>query len=138
MTSFDCISKEMSPYLHMSAPAGVTSLQTISFSPGVRLFCSWITLFRILPFDYSDLTLESVEEGVGFVEKSPMGTMRIWRHVRRITPAESGCSLSDTLTFEPRFAGRISRLIVAAFFRHRHRQLARHLGGRPLVSLVST
>lgn len=129
MTSFEGISREMSPYLHMSAPAGVKSLQSVPFTPGKRLFRSWITLFHILPFDYSDLTLVSIEEGIGFVEQSPMGTMRLWRHERRISPIESGCSLSDTLTFEPRFAGPISRWIVAAFFRHRHRQLARYLGG---------
>jgi len=76
ITSMDGISKEMSPYMHMSAPAGVTNLQSIPFEPGKRLFRSWITLFKIIPFDYSDLTLESLEEGVGIVEQSPMGSMR--------------------------------------------------------------
>ena len=128
MTSFEGISKEMSPYMHMSAPSGVTSLKSVPFEPGKRLFRSWITLFHVVPFDYSDLTLESLEEGVGFVEQSPMGTMRSWRHVRRIVQAESGCVLTDELTFEPRIAGWLTHKIVRAFFQHRHRMLERHLG----------
>lgn len=129
MTSIDGISKEMSPFMRMSVPAGVTNLQSASFEPGKRLFRSWITLFKIIPFDYSDLTLESLEEGVGFVEKSPMGSMRSWQHVRRISPAEKGCILTDEVTFEPRFAGFIANRIVRAFFGHRHRMLRRYLGG---------
>ncbi|MCC6558781.1 MAG: hypothetical protein IT372_38100 [Polyangiaceae bacterium] len=128
MTSFEGISKEMAPYVHMSCPRGVTGLESVAFTPGKRLFRSWITLFRVIPFDYSDLTLESLEEGVGFVEQSPMGSMRSWRHVRRITAAPRGCILTDELTFEPRFAGWLASEIVKAFFQHRHRMLARHLG----------
>jgi hypothetical protein len=135
MTSFAGIAKEMAPYMQMSAPKGVKNLGDVALVPGQRLFRSWITLFGVLPFDYSDLTLLSLEEGSGFVEQSPMGSMRLWRHERRITPADSsnhsdskGCTITDTLTFEPRFASGISRRIVCAFFEHRHRQLKLHLG----------
>lgn len=128
MTSFAGISKEMAPYLRMSTPRGVTDLRSIDFQPGKPMFRSWISLFRLIPFDYSDLTLISLEEGVGFVEQSPMGSMRSWRHARRLTPAGDGCVLTDELTFEPRIAGGLSYRIVRAFFSHRHRMLARHLG----------
>lgn len=130
MTSFDGIAKEMAPYMQMSAPKGVKRLADVKLVPGQRLFRSWITLFGIVPFDYSDLTLLSLEEGKGFVEQSPMGSMRLWHHERRITPLEStkGCTITDSLSFEPRFAAGISRRIVRAFFEHRHRQLKRHLG----------
>lgn len=131
MTSFDGIAREMAPYMHMSAPKGVATLGDVKFMPGQRLFRSWITLFGIVPFDYSDLTLLSLEEGKGFVEQSPMGSMRLWRHERRITPLDGdtkGCTITDTLSFEPRFAAGISRRIVRAFFAHRHRQLKMHLG----------
>ena len=128
MTSFEGISKEMAPYLHMSAPRGVTSLASIDFVPGKPMFRSWITLFGVVPFDYSDLTLLRLEEGVGFLEQSPMGTMRLWRHERRLSPAGAGCVLTDELTFEPRVAGWLSFRIVRSFFAHRHRNLARHLG----------
>jgi hypothetical protein len=128
MTSIDGISKEMSPYIRMSAPAGVTNLQSISFVPGKRLFRSWISLFKVIPFDYSDLTLERLEEGVGIVEQSPMGSMRLWRHERKIIPSDKGCILTDEISFEPRFAGFLSNKVVNAFFRHRHRMLCRYLG----------
>lgn len=130
MTSFEGISKEMAPYLHMSAPRGVRSLAAVDFEPGKAMFRSWITLFGMLPFDYSDLTLLSLDEGIGFVEQSPMGTMRLWRHERRLAASGAGCVLTDELTFEPRIAGWLSFRIVRAFFAHRHRNLARHLGAR--------
>ena len=128
MTSFEGISREMAPYLQMSAPRGVTSLLAVDFQLGKPMFRSWIRLFRLIPFDYSDLTLLSLEQGVGFVEQSPMGSMRSWRHVRRLTPTAGGCVLTDELTFEPRIAGWLSCRIVRAFFNHRHRMLERHLG----------
>lgn len=128
MTSFDGISKEMAPYLHMSAPRGVRDLRSVSFQPGRRLFRSWITLFRIIPVDYSDVTLISLEDGVGLVEQSPMGTMRLWRHERRISPVGAGSILTDGLTFEPRIAGWLTSRIIRAFFEHRHRNLKRYLG----------
>nr|WP_298137704.1 hypothetical protein [uncultured Pseudomonas sp.] len=128
MTSFEGISKEMAPYLQMSAPPGVGNLRSVEFQPGKPMFRSWIRLFGLIPFDYSDLTLLSLEEGVGFVEHSPMGSMRSWRHVRHLTPTAGGCVLTDELTFEPRLAGWLSYRIVRAFFNHRHRMLERHLG----------
>lgn len=123
----DGIAREMAPYLRMSAPLGVTDLTSLDPEPGKRLFRSWIKLFGVLPVDYSDLTLVSMEEGVGFVEQSPMGTMRLWRHERRITPDGEGCVLSDVLTFEPRLAGWLTVRIVRALFGHRHRMLRKYL-----------
>jgi ligand-binding SRPBCC domain-containing protein len=126
MTSFAGISREMAPYLHMSKPSGVTDLRSVGFKPGQAMFRSWISLFHLIPFDYSDLTLISLEEGVGFVEQSPM---RIWRYSRQLRPAaDGGCVLTDELTFDPRIAGWLSCRIVRAFFSHRHRMLARYLG----------
>ena len=104
ITSFDGISKEMAPYMRMSRPEAVSNLASIQFEPGTRMFRSWIFLFGVIPFDYSDLTLLRLKEGAGFVEQSPMGSMRLWRHERLITPNEDGCILTDRLTFEPRFA----------------------------------
>ncbi len=128
ITSFDGIAKEMAPYMQMSVPAGVTDLGSVTVTSGQPLFRSWIKLFGVIPFDYSDLTLESLEEGVGFVEQSPMGSMRSWRHERRIISASTGCILTDELTFEPRLAGWLTSKMVSAFFAHRHRMLAQHLG----------
>ena len=128
ITSFAGISKEMAPYLHMSTPKGVNDMASVKIELGKPMFRSWITLFGVIPFDYSDLTPLSLDEGVGFVEQSPMGSMRLWRHERRISPNDQGCVIHDELTFEPRIAGWISFRIVRAFFHHRHRNLARYLG----------
>ena len=129
IASFEGISKEMSPFLRMSAPKGVKNLSSIQFEPGVAMFRSWITPFGVLPIDYSNLTLVSLEPGVGFVEQSDMGSMKLWRHERRLTPIDSGCTITDRLTFEPRFAGRVVAAVVQRFFTHRHKMLAKHLGG---------
>lgn len=128
ITSFDGISKEMAPYLRMSIPRSDMNIATVKVEPGKRLFRSWIQLFGVIPFDYSDLTLLSIDEGVGFVEQSPMGTMRLWRHERWISPNDQGCVIHDKLTFEPRIASWLALRIVRAFFTHRHRNLARYLG----------
>ena len=128
ITSFDCIAKEMAPMLQMSAPQGKHDLATIPFQPGVPLFRSWITLGGIIPIDFSDVTLLSRTPGVGFVEQSRMGSMRLWRHERTIEPVNGGCRVTDTLCFEPRFGGRLAVAFVKWFFDHRHRMLGKHLG----------
>lgn len=128
ITSFDDIAREMSPVLRMSSPKGVKDLAGASFTPGVAMFRSWISLGGIVPIDFSDLTLVSLTPGVGFVEESAMGSMRRWRHERHITPLESGSRVTDTLTFEPRFGGRLTAAFVRWFFSHRHNMLRKYLG----------
>ena len=128
ITSFDGISKEMWPFLQMSAPKGVRNIASIGMQPGVPMFRSWIRLGGILPIDFSDLTLLSLTPGVGFVEQSPMGSMRYWRHQRTICPVEPGCRITDILTFEPRFGGSLAVFFVKKFFAHRHKMLRKHLG----------
>ena len=122
--SVDGISREMTPYLHMSLPRGITNLSSIPFQSGQRMFRSWILLFRIIPIDYSDVTLLSLEEDVSFVEQSH-NTKRSWRHARNTTPAGDGCVLTDQLTFKPRAAGWLVCKVVRVFFRHWHRMLQR-------------
>jgi ligand-binding SRPBCC domain-containing protein len=128
ITSFDGIGLEMAPYLSMSCPPGIDRIRPEDVVPGRRLFRSTIRLFALLPIDYSDLTLVGIEPGVGFVEQSPMGSMRRWRHARRIEPDGAGSVLVDELTFEPRFGGRAAARVIEFFFNHRHRNLRRHLG----------
>lgn len=126
VTSFDGISKEMAPILRMSAP--IRDLASVAFEPGVPMFRSWLLLFGVLPVDCSDLTLLSLTPGVGFVEQSRMGSMRLWRHERRVIPDGTGCRVTDALTFEPRIGGRLVEAFVARFFAHRHKMLRRYLG----------
>ncbi|WP_372783768.1 hypothetical protein [Litorivivens sp.] len=128
ITSVEGISNEMAPFLRMTVPRGAIDLESLSFEVGKPVFRSWLLLFKVMPFDYSDFTLESIDSGVGFFEKSSMGSMRTWNHVRRISPCEGGYTLTDELTFEPQIAGWLSNKIVAFFFEHRHRKLRRHFG----------
>lgn len=128
ITNWDCILTEMRPWLSMTWPKGSAGMSLEDVQPGVPLGRSTVRAFGLIPVDWSELTLLEIEPGRGFVEQSPMGSMRMWRHERYIEPSELGCTLVDELTFEPRFLPRLARRIVKAFFRHRHRQLARHLG----------
>jgi len=88
-------------------------------------------LVWVLPVDYSDLTLLELKHGVGFVEQSPMGSMRLWRHERSIKPLPVGCVVTDALSFERRFAKAISAWVVRQLFRHRHAVLRSKLGVLP-------
>lgn len=127
ITSVEGISAEMWPLLRMTFPRGMRSLGDAPAGLGVRLCRSWLLLFGVLPVDYSDLTLVELEEGKGFVEQSPMGSMKTWRHERTIAPSASGTRLTDRLTFEPRFAAPVVRALVKVFFKHRHAVLKRRL-----------
>ena len=128
ITSFIGISTEMLPLMRMSVPRGVRCLTDIDIVPGKPMFFSWILLFGVLPVDWSKLTLLELDEGHGFVEQSPMGSMKMWRHERCIEAAESGCALIDRLSFEPRFAAPLLAWFVRRFFAHRHAVLRKHLG----------
>jgi len=129
ITSAQGISAELWPYLRMSWPKYLEYLDPSSIEQGGVLFRSTLYLFGVIPVDYSDLTLLSIEPGRGFVEQSPMGSMRLWRHERWIEPVVSGCTVHDRLTFEPRLPRGLTLLIVARLFAHRHAVLKRRLDG---------
>jgi len=91
---------------------------------------SFIFLFGILPIDYSDMTLLELNEGKGFVEQSPMGSMALRRHDRRIVPNQSDPQtilIIDQLTFQPRIAPRFVGWFINHVFDHRHKVLRENL-----------
>jgi len=131
ITSVRGILAEMSPVLRMTVPGHIRSIADVPVRAGAPLFRSYILLFGVLPIDYSDLTLLEIAAGEGFVEQSPMGSMKLWRHERRILPSQTDRSaviLVDQLTFEPRFASSLVRWFIGRFFEHRHRVLRAHFG----------
>ena len=128
VTSMAGILAELRPVARMTAPRGITSILDVDVKLGAPLTRSWFLLFGFLPLDRSDLTLVELDEGRGFVEQSPMLSMRLWRHERTIDPVAGGCKISDRLTFEPRFLPQLGKWFIAALFRHRHRVLRRELG----------
>ena len=132
ITSIEGISAEMRPFFRMTTPKGVRSLDDVEIKPGVRMFRSYVFLFGVLPIDYSDMTLVELDPGWGFVEQSPMGSMKLWRHERRIVPCPSDPGavwLVDQLTFCPRVAQRFVGWFISQVFTHRHKVLRANLGG---------
>lgn len=125
ITVMEGINDEMRPWLSMGAPPGIRGLQDVPLVPGKPLFRSPLKLFGLLPIGHSNLTLLSLTPPQGFVEASAMTGMRRWRHERRLAVTGQGCTLHDTLEFEPRVFPRTTRALVAFFFRHRHRRLRR-------------
>jgi hypothetical protein len=131
--SAEGINAELGPVLRMTVPRGLGSLDLHALEPG-RLGRSWILLFGAIPVDYDDIGLARIEPGRGFLERSTMLSQRLWEHERTIEPDGEGAILVDRLAWEPRppLPGRLLRPLVAAVFRHRHRQLQRHFGGAAL------
>ena len=129
VTSAEGIADEMAPLLRMTFPRGMRALPAEGFVPGQRLCRSWLLLMRVLPIDWSDLTLVELEPGRRFLERSPMFSMAFWQHERIVSPSAQGTTIVDNLTFRPRLLPRaLVRATVALFFRHRHARLRRRFG----------
>jgi len=127
------ITDEMRPWMTMTMPKGTEGLTVDTVPLGVPLGRAWLRLFGVLPFDYDRLAIESIEPGRAFHERSTMLSMSRWWHDRTLTPVSDEVTrVHDRVTFEPRLplrplAGVLAR-VLAAFFAHRHRRLARHFG----------
>ncbi len=131
--SAEGINAELGPLLRMTVPRGLESLDLHGLEPG-PLGRSWLLLFGLLPIDYDEIGLERIEPGRCFLERSTMLSQRLWEHERTIEPTGEGTTIVDRLAWEPRLPlpGRLLRPLIAAVFRHRHKQLQRHFGGGPL------
>jgi hypothetical protein len=131
--SAEGINAELGPLLRMTVPRGLESLDLHGLEPG-PLGRSWVLLFGFIPVDYDDIGLERIEPGRGFLERSTMLSQRFWEHERTIRPDGDGAVLTDRIAWEPRvpLPGGALRPLMAAVFRHRHKQLQRHFGGAPL------
>lgn len=124
------INDEMRPVMTMSVPRGADDLVIDSIEVGRPLGRAWLRLLGVVPFDYDYLTIAHLEPGRHFREESTMLSMRRWVHERTVSPVPDGTEVVDTITLGPRLplllAGPLLRRVVAAFFAHRHRRLARH------------
>ena len=125
------INDEMRPWLTMSMPRGTEELTIDTVPLGEPLGRAWIRLFGVVPIDYDHLSVAALDPGRSFHEKSTMLSMKAWQHERTLTPlADAVTRVHDRITFEPRLLLRPSaglfRRVLAAFFAHRHRRLARH------------
>jgi ligand-binding SRPBCC domain-containing protein len=126
------VNDEMRPLMRMTVPRGLGGDFAIdSVEPGVKIGRSWVLAFGLIPFDYDDLTLERIDPGHGFLERSKMLSQRLWEHERTIEPVGDGCTITDRIAWEPRLPlpGALFRPLIAFFFRHRHSRLRRRFGG---------
>jgi ligand-binding SRPBCC domain-containing protein len=125
------INHELRPWMRMTVPRGLESLDPESVRLGEPLGRSWILLFGLLPFEYDDITLVELEPGHHFLERSPMLTQRSWEHERIVEPRQGGSRVTDRVRMEPRLGLPAAPLapLFRAVFRHRHRRLRAWFGG---------
>jgi hypothetical protein len=119
--------------MRMTAPPHVKSLIDAGehgATLGRPLFRSYYLLLGCVPVDRVQMTLIELEPGRRFVEQSPMLSMRLWRHERTVESRQADTVVTDTLTFEPRFAAPVTKWFIRTVFTHRHAVLRRHLGAR--------
>ena len=129
VTSIAGVNHELGPWVRMTVPRHLRDATLEDLPLGERAGRSWILALGVVPFDYDDLTLVERGPGMRFLERSPMGSMRLWQHERLVEARGDGaCAVTDRLTFEPRAraAGRLVRGVVERIFRHRHRRLRAH------------
>jgi len=134
VTSVTGFRDEFAPWFRVGIPRGVESLTTATAPLGRPLGRVWVLLLGFIPVDYDDITLVSLDPGLGFHECSPMLTQREWVHKRRLEPTDSATVLTDDISFVPRrgVPGSLYRAVTVRIFRHRHRRLQRWFGGELL------
>ncbi|WP_007515705.1 MULTISPECIES: hypothetical protein [Pseudofrankia] len=125
------INDEMRPWMTMTLPHGVGEVSIEMIRLGVPVGRAWLRLFGVLPFDYDRLMLTELEPGRRFHEESTMLSMRRWVHDRTVEATTGGAALvTDRVILQPRVvlwpAGPLLRILLRAFFGHRHRRLRRH------------
>jgi ligand-binding SRPBCC domain-containing protein len=133
IASFEGINDEFAGLLRMTAPRHVRERGLDGVVVGERICRSWLLLFGVIPFDYDDITLVSLDPPHGFHERSTMLSNRVWEHVRTIEPAAGGCVLTDAISYEPRLPvpHALLRRVYGLVFAIRHRRLRKRFGGWP-------
>ena len=131
ISTMEGVNHELAPLFRMTHPAGVDRIDESLGELGTPVFRSWVLLFGLIPVDYDRITIVRLDEGRGFLERSPLGTQRLWEHERRIQPAEAGCVVVDRVLHEPRLVlgARRQSALLRQLFRHRHRRLRARFGG---------
>lgn len=127
------VNAELGPWLRMTVPAEAEQLRIEDAPVGKELFASWVLLLGV-PIDRHFLTLERVDRGRGFREKSTSWTEARWVHERTVAPAgRDTCVVTDRLEMTPRLRAMTPLLVrvVGAVFQHRHRRLRARFGEAP-------
>ena len=138
--AFTGINDELMPLLKMTIPAALRGFTIANAAPGIPLFQSWLLLGGVLPVDFDALRLVSVTPPHGFTEDCNLLSMQRWHHARVLCPSQDGCTLTDTLGWEPRarVVGLLAPQAIGAPF-GQHRGCLRVLLGlwpRPALLLL--
>ena len=126
VTSMEGVNHELRPWMRMTVPRAARGLTLDTVELNRPVGRSWVLALGVIPFDYDKVTLVERGPGLRFLERSPMGSMRLWQHERLVEPRGDGaCAITDRLTFEPRVPGskRLVRGMIERIFAHRHRRL---------------
>lgn len=132
----DGINYELGPWVSMTMPKAIEPGMTIDdIELAVPVGRSWIKFARV-PVDYDDLCLVERGPGFRFLERSQLGSARLWEHEREvIATSESTCEITDRLGIELRSpvraigGARLAPPIIRRLFQHRHKRLAERWGG---------
>lgn len=135
ISSFEGINTELMPWMRMRPPHRYAGRTLADITPGEPLGRVWIFYLGFLPLDWDSLTVEELEVGHRFAERSTMASMAVWEHERIVTALGSDhCEVTDRVAFVPRLpfrpARRALRRTVTALFAHRHRRLVDHFNPR--------
>lgn len=132
IASFEGINDEFAGLLRMTAPPHVRERGLDGVVVGERICRSWLLLFGVIPFDYDDITLVSLDPPRGFHERSTMLSNRVWEHVRTIEADGDGSVITDAVSYEPRLPvpHALLRRVYGLVFAIRHRRLRKRFGGR--------
>ena len=126
VTSVEGVNDELRPWLRMTVPRGARGMSLEDVELNRPIGRSWVLALGFIPFDYDEITLVERGPGLRFLERSPMGSMRLWQHERVVEPRGDGaCAITDRLTFEPRVPGskRLVRGMIERIFANRHSRL---------------
>jgi hypothetical protein len=129
VTSVEGVNHELWPIVRMTVPRGGDATLRIG-----SLGRSWILLGGLVPIDYDDLELVSIEAGRGFSERSRLGSCPAWHHDRTLEPLPGGgCLVVDRIGFVPRVPplGGLMAFLFEATFRWRHRRLRARFSPAP-------
>lgn len=129
-TSVSGVTRELRPWFRMTFPRGIESLTPPNVELGARSFRSWMLLFGVLPLDFDDVTFVELEPGRRFLERSTMGSQRLWLHERIVEPSSGATQITDRLQWEGRFPGAelVFAAVVPRLFAWRHRKLRQIFG----------
>jgi hypothetical protein len=137
VTSQEGLDHEFRPVLTMRFPRSHRGRTIDDLPVGEPVGRAWLLLGGLLPVEYDDLCLVEVEPGSHFLERSRLGSARVWEHRRQLEEVADGWTrLTDRLTLTPRRGVHpaAARMVVTALFRHRHRRLRSWFGSQPEMS----